>query len=364
VVDPKTGSDTTGNGSADKPFKTLTKAMAVVKASTTGGLTISLSPGQYTTANGEVFPVVVPTGVTIDGTGYGGGPRELHAAFVTGAGEDTAYEQIVGKTSTRTAFATLVIAPNVTEVQINKLYVGAASLQMPANASYAAVDSLGAFSASNVTFAAATGTTHANVGGVALPGGSLSCTACTLLGSSYALLAFTAQGLPPSIQLSGQPGQGIIGGTIGLLTDGTANVASSYQTYQSRQYGYRDSFVAPASTPGTSTSIATVDFGGGTQSAGGNVLIGAHGIISEIAVTTKDSSVSALANTWNPNIQGTNAHGQYAHDRIFKQGTRGKNVTVSAIASFSSVLVGPPVPPTSSPPPSGSPGPTTSPSPT
>ena len=107
IVNPKTGNDTTGNGSADKPFKTLTRAMVAVKASTTGGLTISLSPGIYGTANGEVFPIVVPTGVTIAGTGYGRGPRQPSAAYVAGSGEDLAYEQILGRPSSHQAFATL-----------------------------------------------------------------------------------------------------------------------------------------------------------------------------------------------------------------------------------------------------------------
>ena len=241
-------------------------------------------------------------------------------------------------------------------MQINRLYIGAPVLTIPGGASYAAVDSLGSFSASNVTFAAATGIGRPNAGGAVLPGGSLSCTACTILGSSYALLAFTAQGLQPSITLGGQPGQSIIGGNIGLLTDATASIFSSYQTFESRQYGYRDSFAAPVSSPMPSPGQAIVDFGGGGQSAGGNVLIGAHGIISEISVTTRNSTVSALANTWNPRTQGSNAHGQYAREIIFKQGTHGKNVSVAGTAGFSSVLVGPPVPPSPSPNPSASPG--------
>jgi hypothetical protein len=201
-----------------------------------------------------------------------------------------------------------------------------------------------------------------------LPGGSVTCTACTLLGGGYALLAFSAQGHQPSVTLNGQPAESIVGGNIGIYTDGTAQVISSYQTFQSKLFGYRDSFTAPPmASPQPSPPLAAVDFGGGTslQSPGGNVFIAAHGITSEISVVTSNVRVSALANTWNPLTQGSNAHGQYPHLRFFRQGAHGRNITIASYASGSNVAVGPPPQPSPTPNPSFSPGsPSPGPSPT
>jgi Protein of unknown function (DUF1565) len=66
-VDPIKGNDAT-TGAQDKPFKTLAKALSVAKK----GDKIILAKGIYSkTTNGEVFPVsglLVPAGVTIEGT--------------------------------------------------------------------------------------------------------------------------------------------------------------------------------------------------------------------------------------------------------------------------------------------------------
>jgi hypothetical protein len=190
-----------------------------------------------------------------------------------------------------------------------------------------------------------------------LPGGAVTCTACTLLGSGYAVLAFSAQGLQPSVTLNGQPAESIVGGNIGIYTDGTANITSSYQTFQSKLYGYRDSFPAPVTSPQPSPLLPTIDFGHGFNfSAGGNVFIAAHGITSEISVATANAQIYALANTWNPLTQGSNAHGQYARMKVFKQGAHGRNITIASGANASTVVVGPPPPPSPTPNPSFSPG--------
>ena len=61
-VNPTTGKDT-GAGSSTAPFKTLTKALA----SATAGTTIHLAPGTYNAAGGEIFPLVIPSGVMVLG---------------------------------------------------------------------------------------------------------------------------------------------------------------------------------------------------------------------------------------------------------------------------------------------------------
>ncbi|HEY3674562.1 MAG TPA: DUF1565 domain-containing protein [Candidatus Tumulicola sp.] len=366
VVNPKTGSDTTGNGSSTAPFKTLTKALSVVAKSTAVGLTVQLMPGTYTAANGEIFPIVIPTAVTIDGSGYGGGAHGSNAAFITGAGEDVAYEKLINRTSTHQAFATLEIAQGVSGVQINRLYMGDVVFNFPASASYAAMDALGSFDASSDSFAAGSVLTRARVAGLMVPGGSVvTCTGCNILGSTYALLAFSVAGLSPTITLAGQPSQSAIGGQIGILTDGTASIGSSFQTFQSSQYGYRDAFAAPVTSPQPTPLEAGIDFGGGPEgSSGGNVFIGAKSVLSEISVTTQNSTVYALANTWNPSTQGSNVHGQYPRMIVFGPPTVGRNVTIGQTASGSSVEVGPPAPPSPSTNPSSIPSSIPSPSPT
>ena len=61
-VNSQTGSNT-NNGSEATPFKTLTHALSVVNPNSI----IKLAPGNYNSANGEVFPIQLKSGVTVQG---------------------------------------------------------------------------------------------------------------------------------------------------------------------------------------------------------------------------------------------------------------------------------------------------------
>ncbi len=61
-VNPQTGSNT-NNGSDNMPFKTLTHALSVASANSI----IKLAPGNYTSNSGEVFPIQLKSGVTVQG---------------------------------------------------------------------------------------------------------------------------------------------------------------------------------------------------------------------------------------------------------------------------------------------------------
>ena len=61
-VNSSDGSDT-DNGSDRTPFKTITRALKVAQS----GTTIFLAPGAYSTATGETFPLVLKSGVTLQG---------------------------------------------------------------------------------------------------------------------------------------------------------------------------------------------------------------------------------------------------------------------------------------------------------
>jgi hypothetical protein len=355
-VNPRTGSDTTGDGSSAKPYKTLTKAIAVVKSSPLQGLAIQLSLGVYNAANGEKFPIIIPTGMTINGSGYGAG--FARGSFINGNGPDLAYESLAGVPS-GSAFATLEVASGVASVSLNDVYVGSASL--PVSGSYAALDALGALGVSRATFAVDTPVaTHPKVAGVLVPSGGLNCTGCVILGGDFALLAFTLPNASaPAVVLSGQPTLGMIGGKIGIGTDGSASINASFQTFQSKQYGYQDG-VAPIASPSGSFTLGTVDLGSGPSgSQGGNLLEGAG--ISEISVTLPLAQVFAYGNYWNANTQGTDSHGLYPRRPPFSRGAHGRNVTVAGNADGAAVFVGPPPTPTPQPSTSPSPSPTSSP---
>ncbi len=64
-VDPHRGNDQTADGTADKPYKTITSALSNHRHTRTA--TIKLAQGTYSTATGEVFPLVIPSEITVLG---------------------------------------------------------------------------------------------------------------------------------------------------------------------------------------------------------------------------------------------------------------------------------------------------------
>jgi hypothetical protein len=369
-VDAETGSDTSGNGSIDKPFKTLTKAVEVLDSSkslSTSGVTIYMSPGDYDAANGEKFPIVIPTSVSLMGSGFGAGPTT--GTFVNGQGEDTIFEKLV-HAAPHSAYATLVVVAPAS-VSITDVYLGASKISLRANAFYASLDDIGTVSGTTSSFGAGVTSRLRNVNAIIEPGGTLTCASCLIRGNDFGIGAFSipapspsaspySSASPytgtPSITLSHSTTDSTIGAKIvDILTDGSANVTASGEHFERGEYAYNDSFkpVVPTTVRGT------IDFGGGAASStGGNVFIGAH--ISEIFVTRRFETISALDDTWNPNEQKANRFGQYARTMHFGAGAKGQNVTIYRNATGSTVTVGPaPVPtPTPSITPSVSPSPT------
>ncbi|MBV8153080.1 MAG: DUF1565 domain-containing protein [Candidatus Eremiobacteraeota bacterium] len=376
-VDPVKGSDT-NPGTQTAPFKTITHALKVVK---TAGLTIQLNPGVYSTSSGETFPIVVSSpGVVLSGSGYGQSIRK--GVFINGSGEDTTLEKQL-KAPPHSYYATLVVQQGV-QATLDQLYVGTRT--PVTTGTFAAVDALGSITANQNTFGAFV--RGSGAGGVVVPGGSLSCTGCSIGGPAFAIAAFSiaSASSPPNISLSG-PGNSVLDGADGFRTDGTATIMASSQTFQTTGHAYTDVLGASASpspspTPradsataspsaspspsptssgsSSSSQACTVDFGyGGKGSQGGNTFRNA---VVEIEVTKSGASICALGNnTWNV-AQGTNSFGRYAVARTFHAGTAGKNVTILSSAGGSAVFVGPaPAPtPTPSPTPSGSPSPSPS----
>ncbi|MEH1940605.1 MAG: DUF1565 domain-containing protein [Nostoc sp.] len=77
-VNPMTGNDT-NTGSRLSPFKSLTRALKVTKITTK----IHLELGTYSTASGEVFPLVIPGGATVVGNEANKGA----GIIISGSGE-------------------------------------------------------------------------------------------------------------------------------------------------------------------------------------------------------------------------------------------------------------------------------------
>jgi len=368
-VDANAGSDTTGNGSIGKPFKTLTKAVDVLIAAkeVASSVTIYMAVGSYTAANGEIFPIVVPKIVTIKGSGYGRGPKS--GTFINGAGEDTIFEKLVHAPA-RTAFATLEVVPpaNVgTGVGISNVYVGATKISLPgSNAFYASLDAIGTVSASDASFGSGILATLRNLDGVLVAGGSFTCTSCAIHGNDFGIGGLSVP-LPtaspyasaPTISLLRGDADSTIAATIvNIITDGSVNVSATSETFERGLYAFSDALSPVLSVP----VAGAIDFGGGaTQSVGGNDFIGARR--TEISISRKNETVSALDDTWNPNQQRANRNGIYRRMKTFSAGAAGKNVTIAHDATGSTVMVGPaPVPtPTPSTTPSIGPTPTSTP---
>jgi parallel beta-helix repeat protein len=62
-VNPSVGNDKTGNGSESAPWRTITQALEATQSNTV----IILSPGTYSAKTGEVFPLMLKSGVAIQG---------------------------------------------------------------------------------------------------------------------------------------------------------------------------------------------------------------------------------------------------------------------------------------------------------
>jgi hypothetical protein len=371
-VNPTIGSDSSGNGSSLKPYKTLTKAILVVstaKSVSTQGVTIYLSGGDYTVANGEKFPIVVPTAVTILGTGFGRGPHA--GTFIDGFGEDTLLELLLHAPA-HSNYSTMDIAPG-TAVSVTDVYVGSTKLSLPGNAEYVSMDDLGTLSGTTSSLGAGILSSLPAISGVLVPGGTFSCISCLIRGNAYGVVALSVAlpsasptaspystsspyGSLPSVTLSHAAGDATISAKLAdIITDGSVDVTASNEHFEQSRYAFSDALHAIVNV----SSHGAIDFGGGAaQSAGGNTFLGARK--SEIFVGRRFESVIAFDDLWNPGQQGANGSGLYPKTITFRTGTAGKNVTIPKYADGATVTVGPaPAPtPTPSTTPSSYPSPT------
>jgi hypothetical protein len=369
-VNAKTGIDTS-NGSQATPYKTITRALkAVASPGPIPVLDIEVAAGHYNAANGEVFPLAVPSvsGLVINGSGRG----TAKGTFVDGDGEDVAYEKAVSATP-RSFYTTIAIQLGA-QVSATNLSVGTSHVTLSGQAVYDSIDLLGQLTGTSASLNSPPSPGSSRLNGVLVAGGTFNCASCAIGGKTYAIAAFaipstTCAGSSgstqcPTLTLTGPSitGPGSIVGPVGIRTDGSAIVTVSNQTFSRERTAFADDI-----TPLVSGIVPVpADFGqgqGNPQSTGNNVFLGAS--TSAISLVLADDAVDAYGNTWNAKVQGTNASGQFTSEIIFGPGASGRNVTIASSATDAKVRVGPFKQPTPSPStsPSGSPSGSPSPSP-
>jgi hypothetical protein len=277
---------------------------------------------------------------------YGGGPKT--GAFIDGLGEDTIFERLV-HAPPHSAYTTLEIAATV---GMSNLYVGASTISLPGSrAEYVSLDDLGTLTATTSSFGAGIVSALRNVSGVLVAGGTLTCTSCLIRGNDFGIGGLSVpvataspSTVTPSITLTHSGGDSNVAAkVVDILTDGSVNVTASGETFLLGEYAFAD-----ALTPAVAVATrGTVDFGGGGVSTAGNNFIGAK--TTEIFVTRRSETITALDDTWNPSQQRANRNGIYLRKITFAAGAAGKNVTIRHDAIGSTVLVGPAPVPTPSP---------------
>ncbi|NJO79976.1 MAG: DUF1565 domain-containing protein [Cyanobacteria bacterium RM1_2_2] len=80
-VNPQTGNDAKADGSEQAPFRTLTQALQAARSN----MVIQLAPGTYSSDTGEVFPIALKAGVTVQGN-----PEDLGQGTVIRGGSSYA----------------------------------------------------------------------------------------------------------------------------------------------------------------------------------------------------------------------------------------------------------------------------------
>jgi len=79
IVSASSGNDATADGTCYNPYKTVTAALS----SMTSG-TVWVAPGTYDSANGEVFPITLPSGVSLIGDEANKGQGTTHTKIIGG----------------------------------------------------------------------------------------------------------------------------------------------------------------------------------------------------------------------------------------------------------------------------------------
>lgn len=128
-VDVVNGSNTTGNGTLAAPWKTITHAVNA----TSGFRRIVAAAGEYSSASGEVFPLALPSQVTLRGAGRDrtvlrGTSGQVLVMPASAAGLPVDHPLLEGVTLTGPAHGVLITAPGnplgIVDVEFDDLTTG------------------------------------------------------------------------------------------------------------------------------------------------------------------------------------------------------------------------------------------------
>jgi hypothetical protein len=271
-VDPAFGDDAFGQGTPSSPFRTITRAMKFAIS----GDAILLNPGNFTAANGEVFPIIIKAGVLVQGdpATKGLGPA---ATSVIGGGS---YQISGGTQNTTTVTAAFV---------------------MGINASLSGV---------RIEVAGATGV------GVVFDHASGSVSSCTITdcgGSGIRIY----QDASPSI----------------TDTDVTASGGSGIVVHDTAGPILRQNSITANSADGVVANDTSAPNLGDSATAGGNTIDANTGV--GLNNNTTASTIQAVGNTWRPSTQGTGINGDYAPGLIpgVVPAAAGNNIAITNAAA-------------------------------
>jgi hypothetical protein len=314
-VDPYTGLDTNA-GTAAKPFKTIAKAISVVKA----GQTVLLNRGWYS----EPFGYVVPNGVTIKGVSTG----------VTLLGDTIRYGfNFAGSGSLQNlnfyGFTAPIFATGRTKgvITLSGLYFNSRIRNQSGYAIYATGPSelrvtncvaSGEFAAVIGLRGALNGTRRPKV---VMQGGSISY-ADTVVSSQYAdvtINGLTATNIKNALFMNVGSTAVITGSKFSTMEVAILMVGNGTKL-KLRSNRFSGGYVIRAFK-----DFLEIDLGKSSADPGRNDFSTSRAIIAHNYGLTADRTVFAVGNRWKPNVQGSDAFGEYASERICNNVPYGPN---------------------------------------
>jgi len=137
-----TGNDGSGTGTFSAPFRSIKAALASVRFAATNK--VSILPGSYSGASGEIFPIQVPVNAVIEGRGttasqvaIGGGAADATVIeFVASGARVRNLQAVSGYTGSSQARTVVFHATNCTLENVNVLVTGGGGGVVPSGVEF------------------------------------------------------------------------------------------------------------------------------------------------------------------------------------------------------------------------------------
>jgi Protein of unknown function (DUF1565) len=313
-VDPSTGLDT-NTGTAAKPFKTIAKAISVVKA----GQTVLLNKGEYR----EPFGYVVPNGVTIKGVSTGVilfGNTIRYGFNFAGSGS---LQNLTFYLFTAPIFATRKTKGVITlsGLKFNSRIDGSGYAIYATGPSELRVTNCiayGEFPAVIGLRGAPNGTRRPKL---VMQGGSIDY-ADTVVSSQYAdvtINGLTATNIKNPLFMD-VGSTAVITGSKFLTLGSAIRMVGNGTKLKLRSNRFSGGYVIYAIK-----DFLEIDLGKSSADPGRNDFSSSGAVIANASGLAADRTVFAVGNRWKPNVQGSDAFGKYASKRICNNDPYGPN---------------------------------------